>query len=120
MKPIDAEPIIKNLSSMKTQLGYDAIDIDGMIKALREAKEVKAELIPPNDPLTLEQLKAMEGEPVWVSYPRAYQKDVWWSVVECANLEMRSLTLQKGHLLKYGEHWICYRRKPEDEDNETD
>lgn len=41
MKPIDAEPIIKNLSAMQTQLGYDAIDIDGMIKALKEADEIK-------------------------------------------------------------------------------
>ena len=40
MKPIDAEPIIHNLSQMKKRLGYDAIAIDGMIKALREAIEV--------------------------------------------------------------------------------
>lgn len=39
MKLIDVDPIIKNLSAMKVQLGYDAIDIDGMIKALRDEKE---------------------------------------------------------------------------------
>lgn len=43
MKLIDADPIIKNLSAMQTQLGYDAIAIDGMIKALREAEEIKME-----------------------------------------------------------------------------
>lgn len=42
MKLIDAEPIIKNLSAMETQLGYDAISIDGMLKALREAEEIEA------------------------------------------------------------------------------
>lgn len=42
MNLIDAEPIIKNLSAMQTQLGYDAIFIDGMIKALKEADGVGA------------------------------------------------------------------------------
>lgn len=41
MKLIDADPIIKSLSAMKTQLGYDAISIDGMINALREAEEIR-------------------------------------------------------------------------------
>lgn len=35
MRLIDAEPLIKNISAMKTQLGYDAITIDGIIKALK-------------------------------------------------------------------------------------
>lgn len=64
MRLIDPEPIIKNLSAMKTQLGYDTIDIDGMIKALREAEEVTT-VVPPNDPLTLKQLREMDGDPVW-------------------------------------------------------
>ena len=64
MRPIDADPIIKNLSVMKTQLGYDAIDIDGMIKALRETEEVVVAQLP-NDPLTLDELREMDGEPVW-------------------------------------------------------
>lgn len=61
MRPIDADPIIKNLSAMKTQLGYDAIDIDGMIKALREAEEVVVAQLP-NDPLTLDELREMADE----------------------------------------------------------
>lgn len=32
---IDAEPIIKNLTAMKS--AFDAIELDGMIKALKEA-----------------------------------------------------------------------------------
>lgn len=42
MRPIDAEPIIKDLSAMKTKLGYDAITIDGIIKALKEAEKTDA------------------------------------------------------------------------------
>lgn len=46
MRLIDADPIIKNLSAIKTQFGYDAINIDGMIKALREAGRVDAAQTP--------------------------------------------------------------------------
>lgn len=53
MRLIDAEPIIKNLSAMITHLGYDAIDIDGMIKALREAEEITASPPPTGGGLTL-------------------------------------------------------------------
>lgn len=42
MRPIDAEPIIKDLSAMKTKLGYDAITIDGIIEALKEAEKADA------------------------------------------------------------------------------
>lgn len=42
MRPFDAEPIIKDLSAMKTKLGYDAITIDGIIKALKEAEKTDA------------------------------------------------------------------------------
>ena len=42
MKLINAEPLIKNMLAMKTQLRYDAIAIDDIIKALREAEQVDA------------------------------------------------------------------------------
>lgn len=45
MKLIDADPIINNLSDMKTQLGYDAIAIDGMIKALRDAEKMNVSCV---------------------------------------------------------------------------
>lgn len=40
MRPIDAEPIIKDLTAMKTV--YTAIALDGMIKALKDAPTVDA------------------------------------------------------------------------------
>lgn len=59
MKLIDAEPIIRNLSAMETQLGYDAIEIDGMIKALREASEVFASQV-------------VHGKWMWDDYGKMY------------------------------------------------
>ena len=123
MKLIDVEPIIKNLSAMKTQLGYDAIEIDGMIKALREAEEVTAAQ-QPNDPLTIEELQEMDGEPVWIDrelHPQAGWAlvRVWskWSKTKNAifliyrngNREAPGCVLADGGKI--------YRRKPEEETN---
>lgn len=110
MRLIDAEPIIKNLSAMKTQLGYDAIDIDGMIKALREAEEVtNSDSL--NDPLTLEQMREMDGEPVWICDPDG--SDEMWALVD---LEYELCRTAKGGIAifdTYGKTWLACRCKQE-------
>lgn len=111
MRLIDAEPIIKNLSAMKTQMGYDAIDIDGMIKALREAEGV-TNSDSPNGPLTLEELRDMEGEPVWVEH---YNGGEWitvhWDYSDKITTAYKACLRQQN----YGKTWIAYRRKPEED-----
>lgn len=110
MKLIDVEPIIKNLSAMKTQLGYDTIEIDGMIKALREAEEVTAAQ-QPNNPLTLEELREMDGAPVydWMRYE-------WFVVSEVAD---DGVIMTDGTVFDIDEDSVnsavgrFYRRKPE-------
>lgn len=120
MKLIDVEPIIKNLSAMKTQLGYDAIEIDGMIKALREAEEVTAAQ-QPNNPLTLDELREMDGEPVWIER-RLHQQAGWalvrvwskWSKAKNAIclIYRNGNTEEPGCVLADGGK--IYRRKPEE------
>lgn len=118
MRLIDADSIIKDLSAMKTQLGYDAIDIDGMIKALKEAEEVEA-ITQSNAPLTLEELREMDGEPVWVSTGRLHE---WCIVHSChsddvigGGVVMTRRTAEKRiyQYANYGKTWIAYRRKLE-------
>lgn len=83
---------------------------------LREAADAGIEalervLIPPNEPLTLEQLREMDGEPVWVELYQA------WALVEIK---------QNGVVMFYGNDFSCsysrtwqvyrfrpYRRPPE-------
>lgn len=121
MRLIDGEPIIKNLSAMKTQLGYDAIDIDGMIKALREA-EVMTDAPPLNDPLTLEELREMDDADVWVAYPPDLSGDrlIMHALVEYDN-ESENVWLTnnlggRSILDEVSEDGgIVYRRKPEEE-----
>ena len=115
MKLIDVEPIIKNLSVMKTQLGYDAIEIDGMIKALREAEEVTAAQ-QPNDPLTLEELREMDGEPVWIIPMRGSGGFRTWMLVDAEYELCREAHGEMAVFENCGKTWLAYRRKPEEVD----
>ena len=114
MKLIDVEPIIKNLSVMKTQLGYDAIEIDGMIKALREAEEVTAAQ-QPNDPLTLEELREMDGEPVWIIPMRGSGGFRTWMLVDAEYELCREAHGEMAVFENCGKTWLAYRRKPGEE-----
>lgn len=58
---------------------------------------------PENKPLTLEQLKRMEGEPVWVENLKNPQTSHWWVVEELCH----------GTWDNYGKTWLAYARKAE-------
>ena len=91
---------------------------------LKEALDMAiAALSPPNEPLTLEQLREMDGEPVWVKVfgPTDIRYDgwcevevrdkntsdeiayVWWSGSEVEDM---------GRTEDYGKKWVVYRRPP--------
>ena len=87
-----------------------------------ELVEYAPTLTPPNEPLTLEQLREMDGEPVWVKCLKPSQytdPPERWRILE------KSIT---GHFgvwngdcalieRNYGTDWLAYRRPPEgDED----
>lgn len=64
-------------------------------------------LTPPDEPLTLEQLREMDGEPVWVEQQAA------WGLVEVHKnrVYIIGLDFESGYSL----HWNIYRRPPEGE-----
>lgn len=77
-------------------------------------KALLTPLTPPNEPLTLEELREMDGEPVWVELYQA------WALVEVK---------QNGSVMFYGNSFSCsysrtwqvyrfrpYRRPPEGEE----
>lgn len=76
-------------------------------------------LTPPNEALTIEQLRDMDGEPVWVQTPGIPQYGRW---VIVAGVDMKygqsTLYCQGDYTCRnYGRDWIAYRRPPEgDED----
>ena len=85
-------------------------------------------LTQPNEPLTLEELREMGGEPVWVKRLKGLSVcDTDWAVVECRldpgvkHYEIRvfwpgSEYEDEPSEDDYGKTWIAYRRPPEGEE----
>lgn len=77
--------------------------------ALHLLKLAKAE---ENPPLTIDQLREMDGEPVWICDPDG--SDGMWALVD---LECELCRTAKGGIAifdTYGKTWLAYRRKPEE------
>lgn len=67
----------------------------------------------PNDPLTLEELRKMDGEPVWVERINIDRPNKWYLL----NLRENVAVNNRGgfvSLTHYGDTWLAYRRKPEE------
>lgn len=79
-----------------------------------------ATLTPPNEPLTLEQLREMEGQPVWVKClkPNKYiNPPVRWRILEKSIMGTFGVWDGESCLSErdYGTDWLAYRRPPEGE-----
>ena len=91
-------------------------DRDWLMRCIEEAPT----LAPPNELLTLNQLREMDGEPVWGKSLITGKPGEWFilRVVEmsktwfiaCAGAEQGF-----GDKDTYGETWVAYRRPPERE-----
>lgn len=88
------------------------------VESILEWAQTLPTLTPPNELLTLDQLREMDGEPVWVELYRA------WALVEVK---------QNGSIMFYGNSFSCpysrtwqvyrfrpYRRPPEGEEDNND
>lgn len=115
MRMIDAEKLKDVLENVKNHL-------EAYPNVLASYKECVMSLIdvvnaqptitpPPNDPLTPEQLREMDGEPVWICDPDG--SDGMWALVD---LEYELCRTAKGGIAifdTYGKTWLAYRRRPE-------
>ena len=74
--------------------------------------------VPTNEPLTIEELREMDGEPVYVHnlFPAKRKFEWQWALVckERGNAEATTYTYR---FLDYGKTWIAYRRPPEGEED---
>ena len=111
------------------ELVYSLLHGDGdnyranqIIDAFDSAPEVEAEPLPPNDPLTLEELREMDGEPVWVTPAKEGGKILKrWMLLECFSEDIDlflfrpSCGIAQGYTgAGYGKIWLAYRRKLEE------
>ena len=62
-----------------------------------------------NAPLTMEELRQMDGEPVWcVSLGAKLSRGDGWYI-----------GVNNWHMGGYGKTWLAYRQKPEEDDHES-
>lgn len=69
---------------------------------------------PPNDPLTLEELREMDGEPVWVTPMRGSGGFGVWMLVDVEYELCRETHGEMAVFENCGKTWTAYRHKPEE------
>ena len=83
-----------------------------------EYVEYAPTLIPPNDPLTLEQIKSLYDSPAW--YQDLYRKMGYWIIVGViGEIGVHLTDLDNANefysTIDYGARWALFRRPPEGE-----
>ena len=81
-----------------------------LIELAQAEKDGRLVVLPPNDPLTLEELREMDGEPYWHVGLRDDSPTPHWAILP-------SNVAQRPQDYFYGKYWRAYRRKPEEETN---
>lgn len=70
-----------------------------------------------NPPLTLEELRDMDGEPAYIVHPKRMEENEW-VVCDKYDYEFDEFCATSGvgwFTDCYGDSWLAYRRKPEEE-----
>lgn len=119
MRPIDAVSLSEGIE-LHRQSTYQKCEMDrqwavdynaGLDRALYSIAYAKTIAPPPNDPLTLKELRGMDGEPVWGAFSDGSGR---YMIIQWHNSEFFK-TFECGFLLleEYGKTWLAYRRRPE-------
>lgn len=69
---------------------------------------------PPNDPLTLEELREMDGEPVWIIPMSGSGGFCTWMLVDAEYELCREAHGEMAVFENCGKTWLAYRRRPEE------
>ncbi len=82
-------------------------------KTKEEAMEIwNRRYEPPNEPLTLDELRQMDGEPVWTE---KFGWQVCYGLENCDGIfSMRTGSNSHIPMQTYGLEWLAYRRRPEE------
>ena len=110
---IDADKLLDDITAAEEHGGMGAV----IAGTLRRYVMRQPTLTPPNEPLTLEQLREMNGEPVWVVL--VDEKFSWlngWYLVHHGSAYLARIDDWELDDDKYGVEWLAYRRPPEGEE----
>ena len=83
--------------------------LDMAISALRQQEHFR-EVTKKVEPLTLDELRKMDGEPIYIVYGDV----AWWDIVSFSVQDWLYLAREEElRYSRYGE-WLAYRQKPEE------
>lgn len=99
MRPIDGDKLYADLREA------------GMVFALRMVAAAPTIAPPPNDPLTLDELREMDGEPVWVKGIVDDMEENWGIITVSERGLFARTVIRSYSKCTYGYYWLAYRRK---------
>ena len=95
------------------QKRIDALNM--AISALRQQEHFR-DVTKKVEPLTLDELRKMPCEPVYIV--AGYVS--WWDIVSFAGMEYLYLKVEGSLPFRdYGGNWLAYRQKPEEDDHDS-
>ena len=122
VRPIDANELYRIEKLLDTVIvRQDKVALNLLEQVLYDIQHVPT-LTPPNEPLTLEELREMDEEPVYVVPKDKPAHCGGWcgvTVWKCDRYSYVSLLRDADSgwgFEKYGKTWIAYRRPPEGEE----
>lgn len=119
MRPVDADAVIQKLKDngwLKMNVLENSAEMIAVHAILLDAPTLEP---PPNRPLTLEELRKMKGEPVWVEeLSEEFQGRNRCRVLECLCGPYVLWTDDSFNVAdNYDTTWRAYRRKQEEGDS---
>ena len=126
VRPIDAVQVLHDINLCRRPTPVSEFESgfnDGLNQAMWEITHAPT-LTQPNEPLTLEELREMDEEPVYVVPKDKPAHCGGWcgvTVWKCDRYSYVSLLRDADSgwgFEKYGKTWIAYRRPPEGEEEE--
>ena len=108
---------IKVLRTESVEIGGNAVSVcrfwealDMAISAIRQQEHFR-EVTKMVEPLTLDEMRDMPCEPVYIVVGCAS----WWDIVSYAGMEYLYLKVEGSLPFRdYGKNWTAYRQKPEE------
>lgn len=93
---------------------FEEVPVNRMIELAQAEKNGRLVVLPPNDPLTLEELREMDGEPVWIIPICGSGGFCTWMLVDAEYELCREAHGEMAVFENCGKTWLSYRYKPEE------
>ncbi len=109
MRPIDADQLLDFIKFDEQVIAPEEHTAEDIVMMIHTAPTIAQPL---NDPLTLEELREMDGEPVWIT--KMDGSGGVWMLVDAEYELCREGHGEMAVFENCGKTWLAYRRKPEE------